>query len=92
MTNFKNVKQNVFELVKAFPSLKENYNSLLVHYWAIYDNATTIEAIVKATPAESITRALRKIVEIGLVDVPEKTKQARAEAQKSYKSEFSSMV
>lgn len=86
------VRQNVLELVGIFPTLKENYNDLALHYWVIYDNCRDMHDIAKATPAETITRNLRKLVELGLVELPERVANARREKEREFKTEFSSLT
>jgi hypothetical protein len=92
MTDHKNVKRNLLDMLKAFPSLAENYNDLCAHYWVVYDNATSVEAVSAATSAETITRNFRKLVELGMVKVPERTLKARQEKVREYKSEFKALV
>ena len=92
ITDHKNVRENLLALVKLFPAIKDNYNLMLYHYWAIYDSATSIDAIGKATPAETITRNFRKLVEVGLVTPSEETLAKRKAAEKSFTNEFSHMA
>jgi hypothetical protein len=91
MVNHSNISKNILELVKVFPEVKTNYNALIMYYWTMFDNATTISTITNCTPTESITRAFRKLVEFGLIHVPEVTKAKREAAAKVYKNDFSSL-
>jgi hypothetical protein len=92
MKNHKNVRQNLLDLLKSFPSLAENYNNLCSHYWAIYDGATTVDTVAKSTPAETITRNFRKLVSNGLVAVPQRVIGARKERSVEFRSEFKNLL
>jgi hypothetical protein len=92
LKDHKNVRENILTLSKLFPVVTDNYNLLLYHYWVIFDGATTIDAIGKATPAESITRNFRKLVEIGLITPTKETLEKRAEAEKEYRNDFAKLV
>lgn len=92
MVNHKNVRENLVDMLRAFPSLGENYNALCGHYWAVFDGATTIDTIAKATPAETITRNFRKLVEYGMVQLPARVAEARQEKAREFKTEFKSLV
>lgn len=88
MQNKHNVAENVLSLVNMFPVTKENYNTLLYYYWTIFDGATSLTSVSNLTPAESVTRAYRKLIESGFIDSPRQKK----EEKKEYKSEFTSLV
>lgn len=92
MVDHKNVRANLLNMMKSFPSLGENYNNLCAHYWAMYDGATTVDTVAKATPAESITRNFRKLVELGMVKLPERAEMARREKTREFKTEFKALV
>lgn len=91
MTNHKNVRKNLLDLVKTFPHIKDNYNAMVGYYWTIYDNAKSVDDYKNATPAETITRNFRKLVELGMVALPERTVQARKEKVLDFKSEFTAI-
>ena len=91
MVNHNNISKNILEIVKVFPEVVTNYNALVMYYWAMYDNATTLSTIVNCTSPESITRAFRKLVEYGLIIVPQDTKAKREAAAKNYRNDFSSL-
>lgn len=91
MINHNNIKKNVHELVKMFPHLVDNYNSLVGYYWVMYDHVATAEDYGKATPAESITRNFRLLVSSGQVQLTTKSKNSREEKQKEFKHEFAAI-
>lgn len=91
MKNHHNIKKNVHELVKMFPHLADNYNSLVGYYWVMFDHVKTAEDYGTATPAESITRNFRRLVASGHVQISTKSKQARAEKTKEFKHEFAAI-
>jgi len=86
-----NIRENLLNLVKMFPEVKDNYNMLLYYYWRIFDHATTPDKIAKATPAESITRIFRKLVESCDVTLSEETLNKRKKAEVEFKSDFAHM-
>jgi len=88
----KTISKNVLQLTKLYPEAVENYNTLISLYWNLIDGVRVVDDIKNATPAESITRAFRMLVSKGLIQVPEKVKEARKEQEKLYKSEFSVML
>lgn len=90
--NLKGIIANVLNLTKMFPHTINNYNELVVKYWIIYDGVRTFEDVEHATPVETITRAFRKLVEIGLIKVPLSTKQKRKKQQEIYKTEFTVLI
>lgn len=92
MKNNKNVRSNILELVKVFPHLVENYNALVSYYWVVFDNVRNVEDIIHATPAETITRELRFLVNLGMVAVPERVKKARKERERVFRSEFAALA
>lgn len=79
------VRENVIELLSVYPELKENYNMLITYYWSLYDGVRSFSDVKFATPAESITRQFRKLVSLGIISVPEGTKQARKELEKEFR-------
>lgn len=84
------VRDNILELLQVYPELRENYNTLVTHYWIFYDGVTQLTNVKHATPAESITRQFRKLVSLGVIDVPKETKQARKEKEVEYREEMRS--
>lgn len=92
MSKHKNVRENLLSLLKAFPNLVENYNALLVHYWLVFDRATNMEAIQRATPAETITRNLRALVSQGLINLPLRVIESRKEKEVEFRTEFSNVI
>lgn len=91
-TEHKSVRKNVKALVDTFPEVAENYNSLCGAYWIVFDNCTDISDIKKGTPAETITRHLRKLVEEGAVKIPDRVKKARQEKEVEFRNEFSTIA
>lgn len=90
--NRHNIRENLLNLVKMFPEVKDNYNMLLYYYWRIFDNAITPDEIAKATPAESITRSFRKLVESCDVTLSEETLNKRKKAEVEFRSDFAHML
>jgi len=90
--NIKGVVANVLSLTKLFPDTITNYNELVVKYWLIYDGVRDLEDVEKATPVETITRAFRKLVEVGLIKVPLKTKKKRDAWKEIIKTEFTILI
>jgi hypothetical protein len=91
-----NVSKNVLTIASLFPSVRENYNLLTAYYWAIYDDVSQVHEVVNATPSETITRCFRKLVETGLIEVPERTKKKRLalaeKYAKTYANDFSNLL
>jgi hypothetical protein len=88
--NHKNIRKNLLELVTAFPNLLFDRNELLRYYWTIYDSATNVDVLSRATSAESITRSLRRLAQLGLVNLPNREKMA--ERQREFEHEFASLA
>ncbi|MEK5060892.1 MULTISPECIES: hypothetical protein [unclassified Paenibacillus] len=86
-----NIRKNIIEMVKAFPEVKENYNDLVASYWVLYDNVKEMAEIRKATPAETITRQFRKLVELREITPPARVLEARQEKAREYRTEFSAL-
>lgn len=64
----KNIRKNVEELLNKYPETRSNDRVLLLAYWEKIDKVkfgdgimSTIDFLMKATPAESITRARRLV-------------------------------
>jgi hypothetical protein len=88
----KNIKANLKKLLDAYPSMVDNKNKLIAHYWYIFDDIKTIEDAEDATSAESILRDLRRLVDTGAVAAP-KRRRERAEVKvKEFTHEFSSLT
>jgi predicted MarR family transcription regulator len=77
------VIDRVLKLVTLFPELSDNYNRLVIHYWAHYDNVTNFSDVATATSAESITRALRKLVSDKLITLKPATAEHRGRVAKA---------
>jgi hypothetical protein len=87
------VKQKVYRLVQRFPYLKDDYNKLILWFWRYYDNSEKIfnsngmaefNKIHTLTPAESITRAFRELVENGRIKLEFNTADVRSEFEIKY--------
>ncbi|ATO48544.1 hypothetical protein P4V86_03270 [Brevibacillus laterosporus] len=91
VSQFFNIRKNIIEMVKAFPEVKENYNELISTYWVLYDNLKDISEICKSTPAETITRQFRKLVELGEVTPPVRVLEARQEKAREFRTEFTAL-
>lgn len=89
VSHFFNIRKNIVEMVKAFPEVKENYNELVATYWVLYDNVKEMSDIRKATPAETITRQFRKLVELREITPPSRVLEARQEKAREFRTEFS---
>lgn len=89
LSHYFNIRKNIVEMVKAFPEVKENYNELVSTYWVLYDNVKEMSDIRKATPAETITRQFRKLVELREVTPPSRVLEARQEKAREFRTEFS---
>lgn len=92
LTNHKNVRKNVLELVKNFPETAENYNQLAYYYWVLYDNCKDFADIRYCTPVETITRHLRRLVYEGAVEPPERVLKARKAKELEFRTEFSALT
>jgi hypothetical protein len=79
------VIERVLQLVTLFPELGDNYNRLVIHYWAHYDNVTNFSEVANATSAESITRAFRKLVSDKVITLKPATAEHRGRAAKVIK-------
>lgn len=88
----KGVLKNVLELSKLFPESITNYNNLIIKYWVMYDNVKNFDCVENATPCETITRALRKLVENGLIEIPGKVKKMKEKNREFFRTEFSNIA
>ena len=91
------VMDRVYELVKRFPPAKNNYALLVLLYWMEYDGLKyrktrtgfTIDIpyakIGKLTPPETITRAFRKLVELGKVKPDERIRKIRKIKEEAFR-------
>lgn len=86
------VRKNLITLLKVRPGLTENYNELLSFYWVLYDNIKGVQDISNATPSETITRNLRKLIESGEIETPERVAKFRQEKRREFQHEFSSLT
>lgn len=89
MTNHKNIRKNLLDLIEMFPAVLQNRNELLRYYWSIYDDVKTISDVSKATSAESIMRNLRRLGQEGIVILPNRVKEEKVE---EYRHEFAPLV
>lgn len=79
------VQHNVAVLVKRYPELKNNYNALVTMYWREVEKAQTFDDLATCTKAESITRAFRKLVEGGEIQVDGKVQQMRMDLEEEFR-------
>ncbi|WMT39257.1 hypothetical protein RE628_17550 [Paenibacillus sp. D2_2] len=84
-----NIRKNIVEMLRTFPEVKENYNELVTTYWVLYDSVKDMSDIRNATPAETITRQFRKLVELQEISPPARVYEARKEKAREYRTEFS---
>lgn len=90
------ITQKVHRLVTMQPSLAEveNRNLLCFEYWRTYDRLvysrglyqTPYSNITYLTPAESITRALRRLIHDGEIQVSPESEQLSEEMEQLYRS------
>jgi len=88
------VKQKVYKLIQRFPYLLEHQVNMLVYfYWYFYDESFKIiqldgkielQKFHRLTPAESITRALRELIEDGRVKSSWRTTNIKAIQESKY--------
>lgn len=88
MSKAKNIQDNIKQLVSRYPKVTENYNLLVTSYWYVYENARTFADTAKCTSAESITRAFRKLVSEGEIEVSKQTRIARDREEAEFKDEY----
>ena len=91
MNEHKSVRHNVKVLVQQFPELAESYAKLNIAYWTIFDGCEKITDLEGATPAETIRRNFQKLVEEGILPVPERIQRLRQSKQREFVTEFSAM-
>lgn len=91
MSNHKSVRANVKLLVETFPDLAEDYSRLNVAYWCLFDGCEKIDDLVGATSAETIRRNFQKLVEMGVLPVPQRILEKRKEKELEYQSEFAAL-
>jgi hypothetical protein len=69
MRNQNNIAKNIMELLRHFPEIKNDKNSIIGHYWVMFDDVSALSDYSKATPAESITRIYRNLVSNGYIAI-----------------------
>jgi len=91
--------KNVLWLCRNHPSAKTSYKALLFLYWEWIDGlmqrdpSTQIcfiheKDILKLTPPESITRAFRKLVEEGRIELTEEERARRGALEAEYRGYY----
>ena len=55
------IYENIKSLIRFNPKLRNKQNDLVYSYWVLYDHIEKPEDILKATPAETITRTYRNV-------------------------------
>jgi hypothetical protein len=83
------IEKNIVLLAAVEPSVCENYNLLCAMYWHCFDNVSSLSGIDKATPAETITRAYRVLVNEGLVQQMPRTSRRRRELAAEFREALS---
>lgn len=86
------VARNVKELATVFPEVKRDYNTLVLYYWTIFDGVNDVEAIHEATPLSTITRAFRRLVAVGEIEMPDELRKIKKEKEREFRQEFSSLI
>lgn len=79
------IQNNITMLVREHPELANNRKALIKKYWEQLEGAKQLTDILHCTPAESITRAFRKLVEEGEVQVDGKVQQMRLEMEEEFR-------
>lgn len=88
-----NVRKNLLELVNVIPQLVEfNYNQIVATYWLLIDNINDLGEVANVTPVETITRNFRRLVQDGLIVIPEHIRENRKKKEQQFRSEFSNLV
>jgi len=85
------IAQNIVNLVKDHPAVKEDYRKLIQYYWYYVDgmkNFVPLDVLKKLTQPQSIGRAFRKLIEEGRISIPEKTKQKRWDEETKYRNHY----
>lgn len=85
------IRQKVLDLVKKHPTAITDYRKLIQYYWYYMDGLNVyvpMEKLEKLTQPESISRALRKLVEEGDVVVDPATKTMRANEQANFRKYY----
>lgn len=88
----KQVKENVMDLLERFPETRDEDRHLLLRYWTEKDGIafdyTFPERFMRATSAESITRARRQIQRAGLFLPTEEAAQNRRERAQELRQHY----
>lgn len=86
------VQKNVKELVTRFPSLLENYssNKLVAAYWEHIEGAMTVQHVAYyCTSPEAITRAFRRLVTAGEIELSKESKERNQQHQEEFRLDYS---
>jgi hypothetical protein len=86
--NFGKTKWNIIQLEKTHPEIRKDNTTLLYYYWKVFDGIQSPDDIPELTPAETVTRCFRKVVEEGWITLTDEEKIARGKANEVYKKEF----
>lgn len=62
---FQKVQDNVLKLYKEYPMVFKTNNMLISSYWYFIDCIRKVDQVKDATPADSITRAYRRLLASG---------------------------
>lgn len=84
----KTVKDRVLWIVEHYPSVKKNYTLLVFIYLRKFEgiNIPYVEwEKLSNIKVETITRAFRKLVEEGKVDVPEDVRRLRRKREEAFR-------
>jgi len=86
------LQKRVLGIIQDSPRAANDDPMLLDLYWHTYDGwddkKSLYSNLSRISPSESITRARRKLHELGLIVYTEDTEQARYEEFKKYKEEY----
>lgn len=83
-----NIKAKIKILSEKDPMVKENYNLLVIKFWATYEGVEEMLDVVNATPAESITRAFRDLVKKGEIKLSKKRQRSRKLEEKRFRKTY----
>ena len=86
------LQQRVLQVVNSYPKTANDDPMLLDTYWHMYDdwldNKSLYWNLSRSTSPESITRARRKLHELGYIKYSDEADAAREKQFKTYRNEY----
>ena len=92
------IRSRVRRLYRGYPEIAENDNILIFRYWEKYEPDHMYREgsifyidlfnVPELTRCESIVRAMRKLVEDGIINRPPKVQEARFEEEEHYRRHY----